>query len=124
MPDLLQDLHNVGLNSEDMTPLFLSAEHFAQMWVKCLKGAAAIQKPALRIYGGAIGGYFVEWYGESGDILEYTGNVGDPNSWRDYTGETTQEGSYKRAAISTSSRINGWFFRVRRPATPSAAGGQ
>src|SRR5204862_4262076 len=39
MPDLLQDLSNVGLNAQDMSALFLSAEEFAQMWTRCLRAA-------------------------------------------------------------------------------------
>ncbi len=115
MPDFLQDLHNVGLNTEDMSPLFLSAEHFAQMWVKTLQGAAAINKPRLRIYFRDLTSYWVEWYAEPGDVLEVSGNLGDPDSWREFTGQIIEDGDYKRGIASTSSRIRQNFFRVRRP---------
>lgn len=35
LPDLLQDLRNVGLTEEDLAPLFRSAEDYVQMWEKC-----------------------------------------------------------------------------------------
>jgi len=37
LPDFIQDLHNVGVNHDDLSPLFQSAEHFAQMWTRCLR---------------------------------------------------------------------------------------
>ena len=43
IPDFLQDLSNVGMQSSDMSVLFHSAEDFAQMWTKCLQGSAAFQ---------------------------------------------------------------------------------
>lgn len=39
MPDFLQDLDNVGVNANDMTPLFHSAEELARMWQKALEVA-------------------------------------------------------------------------------------
>jgi hypothetical protein len=41
IPDFLQDLSNDGLQAEDMSVLFHSAEAFAQMWTKCLQGSYA-----------------------------------------------------------------------------------
>lgn len=35
LPDFVQDMKNVGVNPRDLTPLFMSAEYFAQMWEKC-----------------------------------------------------------------------------------------
>jgi len=35
IPDLLQDLKNVGLTDEDLKPLFRSAEDYIRMWEKC-----------------------------------------------------------------------------------------
>jgi microsomal dipeptidase-like Zn-dependent dipeptidase len=39
LPDFFQDLKNVGLESQDMSVLFKSAEHFAQMWTKTIDAA-------------------------------------------------------------------------------------
>ncbi|MEM6989777.1 MAG: membrane dipeptidase [Myxococcota bacterium] len=39
LPDFLQDLDNVGLHPDDMTPLFHSAEHLARTWTKALENA-------------------------------------------------------------------------------------
>ncbi len=35
IPDFLQDAKNVGLTTEDLTPLFRSAEDYIRMWEKC-----------------------------------------------------------------------------------------
>ena len=35
LPDLLQDVKNVGLDSEKLSPLFRSAEDYVRMWEKC-----------------------------------------------------------------------------------------
>ncbi len=35
LPDLLQDLRNVGLTVEDLAPLFRSANDYIEMWDKC-----------------------------------------------------------------------------------------
>jgi hypothetical protein len=39
LPDLLQDLSNVGLDSRDLSVLFRSAEDFARMWTQSLKAS-------------------------------------------------------------------------------------
>lgn len=43
LPDFLQDLKNVGLNSDDFTPLFISANDFAQMWERSLRTAPNVR---------------------------------------------------------------------------------
>jgi microsomal dipeptidase-like Zn-dependent dipeptidase len=35
LPDLLQDLRNIGLTADDLAPLFRSAYDYVQMWEKC-----------------------------------------------------------------------------------------
>ena len=35
LPDLFQDLRNIGLTAEDLAPLFRSAYDYTQMWKKC-----------------------------------------------------------------------------------------
>lgn len=35
LPDLIQDLKNIGLTDADLQPLFNSAEDYIQMWAKC-----------------------------------------------------------------------------------------
>jgi microsomal dipeptidase-like Zn-dependent dipeptidase len=42
LPDLLQDLRNVGLTAEDLVPLFRSAYDYVQMWEKCEQQAHRI----------------------------------------------------------------------------------
>ncbi len=36
VPDFLQDLKNINVTDNDLSPLFLSAEYFTEMWEKCL----------------------------------------------------------------------------------------
>ena len=43
LPDFLQDLSNVGLESRDLSILFRSAEDFAQMWTRCLNASFPAQ---------------------------------------------------------------------------------
>ncbi len=42
LPDLLQDMRNVGLTAEDLIPLFRSAYDYVQMWGTCVKRAPRI----------------------------------------------------------------------------------
>jgi microsomal dipeptidase-like Zn-dependent dipeptidase len=42
LPDLLQDLRNVGLTAADLVPLFRSANDYVEMWDKCEQRAQEI----------------------------------------------------------------------------------
>jgi hypothetical protein len=44
LPDLLQDLRNIGLTAEDLAPLFRSAYDYVQMWDACERQAAELVK--------------------------------------------------------------------------------
>ena len=44
LPDLLQDLRNVGLSAGDFAPLFRSANDYVEMWEKCGLRAQELQK--------------------------------------------------------------------------------
>lgn len=35
LPDFIQDMKNVGLTDEDLSPLFRSAEQYIRVWEKC-----------------------------------------------------------------------------------------
>ena len=48
IPDFLQDLSNVGVNSDDLSPLFQSAEDFAQMWANCLRATYSFTPHIIR----------------------------------------------------------------------------
>jgi hypothetical protein len=37
LPDLIQDGRNIGIDARDLAPLFLSAQHFIDMWDKALR---------------------------------------------------------------------------------------
>jgi microsomal dipeptidase-like Zn-dependent dipeptidase len=42
MPDLLQDVRNVGLSAEDLAPLFRSAYDYVEMWAACERKSAVV----------------------------------------------------------------------------------
>jgi microsomal dipeptidase-like Zn-dependent dipeptidase len=46
LPDLIQDLKNVGLSDEDLTPLFRSAEDYIQTWEKCERSSKTFTAPS------------------------------------------------------------------------------
>jgi microsomal dipeptidase-like Zn-dependent dipeptidase len=46
LPDLFQDLKNVGLTDEDLVPLFRSAEAYIQVWERCDQRAEQIRRQA------------------------------------------------------------------------------
>ena len=35
LPDFIQDMKNVGLTDEDLSPLFRSAKQYIRVWEKC-----------------------------------------------------------------------------------------
>ncbi len=41
LPDFLQDLRNIGLSPQDLTPLFRSASDYVEMWQTCVQLAKA-----------------------------------------------------------------------------------
>ncbi|HFE44551.1 MAG TPA: hypothetical protein ENJ18_03520, partial [Nannocystis exedens] len=42
LPDFFQDLRNVGISSQDLSPLFMSAEYFAEMWGHSLTASRSV----------------------------------------------------------------------------------
>lgn len=48
LPDLLQDLRNIGLTAEDLAPLFRSAYDYVQMWDKCEQQAQHLRDNKLQ----------------------------------------------------------------------------
>jgi hypothetical protein len=61
-PDFLQDLYNVGLSAEDLSPLFRSAYDYLQMWGKSV--ARSQDSAAARLTAGP---------GETGYPLSHIG---------------------------------------------------
>lgn len=117
VPDFLQDLSNVGLNSDDMSVLFKSAEHFAQMWTKTLNAADAIKHPVMRASAtpSRVGKLFqVTWYGETGDQLEMSDRLGANANWRPAPGEAHLENGVMRVVLTVDPNIPARFFRVRK----------
>lgn len=118
IPDMLQDLSNLGMAADDMSVLFKSAEHFAQMWTKSLNAADAINHPAIYIpvrptVSGR--GFELKWFAEDGDQLEETDNLSDPASWRPSSAELRMENDHMRVTIEIDGSGKPRFFRVRKP---------
>jgi hypothetical protein len=114
IPDLLQDLSNVGMDHRDMSVLFKSSEHVAQMWTKTLDAASECTKPRVRILQRASGpGYVLDWFAEDGDELEETSNLNAPDSWRPFVGEVRFEKGRKQADL-TPGHEGQRFYRVKR----------
>ena len=53
LPDLLQDLRNIGLTAEDLAPLFRSAYDYVEMWDNCVRRAAEVVNKKGRSSSGA-----------------------------------------------------------------------
>jgi microsomal dipeptidase-like Zn-dependent dipeptidase len=118
LPDFFQDLGNVGLNADDMSPLFRSAEDFAQMWTKCLCAAYAMNHPYLtgRTSSAVFNGLLtLEWYAEEGDQLEETDQLGERAAWRRSDVPIQIENGRAHAVVRLDSGMPKRFFRVRKP---------
>jgi len=116
IPDFLQDLSNVGLNAQDMSPLFHSAEDFAQMWTKCLAGAAAFERPTLgaTFLPAASPSLALQWFADGQEVIETTDNLNDPNSWAPLSGNIIEQEGYKRVTIAVDRHSPPRFFRLRK----------
>jgi hypothetical protein len=114
LPDFLQDLTNVGLKAKDLSVMFQSAEHFAQMWVKTLNAADAIVHPQVRAIWGQ-GVLELQWLAEDGDQLEETGNIGDPSSWHLSPAPVRTVNRRAEATVQVDDSLAPRFFRVRKP---------
>ena len=118
IPDLLQDMSNVGMDHNDMSVLFQSAEHFAQMWTKTLNAANAMNHPYIyipviqRLLGTSL---HLQWFADEGDQLEETENPGDSASWRPSSAEVRTENERAEVEIRIDGNRPMRFFRVRKP---------
>ena len=83
IPDFLQDLSNVGLQSSDMSVLFHSADAFAQMWIKCLQGSYAFQPHFSGSFTPIAKGILAIDYlcGDDNYIVEQSPSLGAAASW-------------------------------------------
>jgi hypothetical protein len=117
LPDLFQDMKNVGLETTDPNPLFHSGEDFARMWTKTLNAADAATSPEIFVPVNVVvdGALQIEWFGELGDMLEESDNLGEGANWRPSSAEVRIEGYRARATVRVEPRANGRFFRVRKP---------
>jgi HYR domain/Membrane dipeptidase (Peptidase family M19) len=118
VPDFLQDLTNVGMDPEDLSVLFQSADSFAQMWVKTLNAADAINHPIMHLPAHPVvtrGLLQLEWFAEEGDQLEETDRLGDPSSWHPSSAEVSIVDERAQAAVRIDANSSPRFFRVRKP---------
>ena len=84
LPDFLQDLSNVGMESHDLSVLFHSAEDFARMWTKCLEASYAFVPHftgVLQAPGTAAHLIQISFTGDGDYVVEETPNLGNA-SWQ------------------------------------------
>ena len=115
LPDFLQDLSNVNVLPIDMSPLFQSAEDFAQMWTKSLTAAYNINHPLLHASAGNNGGTVtVTWYGEDEDVIEEATNLIAKN-WQPSSTTVQTVNGQKQIVVQVTANTPQKFFRVRKP---------
>lgn len=117
LPDLFQDMSNVGLETADLSPLFQSAEDFAQMWTKTVRAADELAHP--RIYlppkvKAGDGSFSLEWLGEPGDRLEESSDLGVRSGWHPSDAELHYENGIAKATVKLDPNLPRRFFRIRR----------
>jgi microsomal dipeptidase-like Zn-dependent dipeptidase len=117
LPDLLQDMVNVGLESSDLDPLFHSSDEFASMWTKTLRASDALRHtylelaPLTDIRAGVL---VFQWTAEPGDRLEETYELGQRASWHPFSGEVHYENGQAKVTIRLDPGIPTRFLRVRK----------
>jgi hypothetical protein len=117
LPDLFQDMKNVGLETTDLNPLFHSGEDFARMWTKCLNAADAINHPRLYLPARPTLSnrtLNLEWLAELGDLLEETDRLDERAEWRPSSAEIRVEGYRARATVRIDPDSPRRFYRVRK----------
>lgn len=117
LPDFLQDLSNVALQTYDLSPLFQSAEDFAQMWTKCLQGADAIIHPPIRWAGypsAGNGTISLEWFGEESDQIEESDDLTPGDGWRLVQANTKFDRGHWAATVPLAPGNHRHFYRIRK----------
>ena len=112
IPDFLQDLHNVGMDPQDMSVLFRSADEFAAMWTKALDESYWFTP---RFYGPIqrLGNdVFVTFtHGDQDVSLETAEDLSSPD-WQDASGtQSLTNGIITTIRIPVTSQSR--FFRLR-----------
>ena len=116
LPDLFQDMTNVGLEYHDLNPLFHSGDDFARMWTKCLNAADAMNRPGLRSYYDLLGGQIeFTWFGEIGDRLEETDDLSGRGGWREVRSEVSHIRGLNRVTVQIDRNAQQRFYRVKKP---------
>jgi hypothetical protein len=117
LPDFLQDLSNVGLEPRDLSVMFQSAEHFAQMWTKTLNAADAINHPELHVALNLDPGLVLnlEWFAQSGDQIQESDQLGTSGNWHLAAGDIHIENGHGTATIPLGTSGHAHFYRVLKP---------
>jgi hypothetical protein len=117
LPDLFQDMTNVGLEHHDLNPLFHSGDDFARMWTRCLNAADAIVHPMILLpvrQTLAGGNLRLQWFAEAGDWLEETDQLGESAQWRRSDAEVTIDRQDGTTIVTIDRSVKARFFRVRK----------
>lgn len=120
LPDLLQDMTNVGLETPDLSPLFNSGDDFAAMWTRCLRASVAFKPCVMNLKFRHIQGapgqskIEVEWDDFDANIeLESSEDLALQNSWQQATPTSERIDGTKRVwTLSTDGGSR--FYRLKR----------
>ncbi|MGH7972640.1 MAG: hypothetical protein ACREIC_28335, partial [Limisphaerales bacterium] len=109
-------LKNVGMRDKDLDVLFQSAEHFAQMWERCLVASASFNPLIRFLTVPTVNGIklTLSWQGTGSDVLQESDNVADPASWRPFSGRLTQANGIFTAEVTIGGTTGQQFYRVTR----------
>ncbi|MBI1841147.1 MAG: hypothetical protein HYR88_09880, partial [Verrucomicrobia bacterium] len=118
LPDFLQDLTNVGLETSDMSPLFQSADNFADMWVKTLRASHEVSHPVIR-FGRTENNLYdhlnLSWAGQEDDVLEQTDNMSANPVWVPAkTIAATVAFGEVQVIVNIAHNVPHRYFRVRK----------
>lgn len=117
LPDLMQDLTNVGLLTYDLDPLFHSADDFADMWVKTLQASHEVTHPTIqfsRTKNNLYDHLNLQWIGQEDDILEQTDDLKPNAVWVETKAIRTLAFGVNHVTIDIDHKIQHRFFRVRK----------
>lgn len=122
LPDFIQDLSNVGVNADNLSPLFQSAEHFAQMWTRCLKASYhftphIVPDTVQKLPSGPLAEVpqlkFTLSSGGEDYELEESENLFHPDGWRPASQVVVATNTFQRTVV-VPVQGTGKFYRLRK----------
>lgn len=112
IPDFLQDLHNVGMEPQDMSVLFRSAEEFARMWTKSVDASYWFQPHffgPIESLGDGISINFT--HGDEKVSVEETANLSSPKWQSANSNQSVTNGIITTIQVPVTNHTR--FYRLR-----------